>query len=191
MTPLYLFAAMLIWVLWGLSWFAAAFWAGRPAQQADRSSYRGPLALVFVGFAMLFVMIPRWSVPMWSMPAWFGWVLAGCVFAGMAFAWWARIHLGSLWSGGIVTREGHRIVESGPYALVRHPIYTGLILGASALAAIRATPLAVLGAVLMATGFAIKARVEERFLAAELGEMDDAAYRARVPMLVPFAPTHG
>jgi protein-S-isoprenylcysteine O-methyltransferase Ste14 len=78
----------------------------------------------------------------------------------------------------------HRVVESGPYALVRHPIYTGLIAAAAAMAAIRATPWALAGLALFALGFALKAKVEERFLESELGGY--ASYRARVPMIVPF-----
>jgi len=103
---------------------------------------------------------------------------------GILFAWWARIHLGTLWSGGIERMADHRVVDSGPYALVRHPIYTGLIAAAAAMAVIRATPWALLGLVLFAAGFALKARVEERFLEREVGGYQ--GYRARVPMIVPF-----
>ena len=94
--------------------------------------------------------------------------------------------LGVLWSGGIVRREGHRIVDTGPYGVVRHPICSGLILAAAGLALIKATWLALAGAALIALGFALKARVEERFLSSELGSGAYAAYRGRVPMLVPF-----
>jgi len=64
---------------------------------------------------------------------------------------------------------------------VRHPIYTGLIAG---MAVVRATPWALLGLALFALGFALKAKVEERFLERELGGYD--SYRARMPMIVPF-----
>ena len=78
----------------------------------------------------------------------------------------------------------HRVVETGPYAFVRHPIYTGLIAGAAALAVLQAKPFALLGTALFTLGFALKARVEERFLETELGGYED--YRRRVPMLMPF-----
>jgi protein-S-isoprenylcysteine O-methyltransferase Ste14 len=67
---------------------------------------------------------------------------------------------------------------------VRHPIYTGLIAAAAAMAAIRATPWALIGLALFALGFVLKAKVEERFLESELGGYE--GYRARVPMIVPF-----
>jgi protein-S-isoprenylcysteine O-methyltransferase Ste14 len=54
-------------------------------------------------------------------------VLAGLTLAGTSFAWWARIHLGRFWSSAITRKEGHRVIDTGPYGLVRHPIYTGLI----------------------------------------------------------------
>ncbi len=104
------------------------------------------------------------------------------------FAWWARIHLGTLWSSRITRKTDHRIVDTGPYALVRHPIYTGLIGATLASAIALATIPALIGAALMIFGFWLKARLEEKFLAEELGPEAYAAYRRRVPMLVPFWP---
>jgi protein-S-isoprenylcysteine O-methyltransferase Ste14 len=69
---------------------------------------------------------------------------------------------------------------------VRHPIYTGLIIALLATAASEATPVAALGAVLIALGLWLKARTEERFLLTELGPDAYESYRRRVPMLVPF-----
>lgn len=172
-----------VWLAWLLSWIAAAFWRARSARRAPRGSYRGHLMLVFLGFALLFWIRPFEFHAFWSIGAVTGWLLVGTVAVGGAFAWWARIHLGRLWSGNVETREGHHVVATGPYALVRHPIYTGLILSALALALIRATIPALLGAALVAIGFALKAKVEERFLATELPDYPD--YARRVPMLVP------
>ena len=56
-----------------------------------------------------------------------------CSRGGRAF------HLGRLWSGSITRKEGHRVVDTGPYALVRHPIYTGLIFALLATAIAQAT----------------------------------------------------
>jgi protein-S-isoprenylcysteine O-methyltransferase Ste14 len=175
-----------LWSLWLITWVVAALWARRVVSAAPGSTFRLQLLIATAGFACLFVQWPGRSPGLWTVGGAFGWLLVALVAVGFAFAWWARIYLGPLWSGGIVRREGHRIVDTGPYALVRHPIYTGLMISAFAFAAIKATPLALLGACLITLGFALKARIEERFLAAELGEADYAAYRARVPMLVPF-----
>jgi protein-S-isoprenylcysteine O-methyltransferase Ste14 len=107
------------------------------------------------------------------------------VVAGIAFAWWARIHLGALWSGAVTRKFNHRIVDTGPYALVRHPIYTGLLSAAIATGVARGAWPALAGALILWLGIWMKARLEERFLSEELGA-EYAAYRARVPMLVPF-----
>lgn len=178
-------AAHLVWLLWAVSWIAAALWRGREVARAPAGPTWGWLLLAGIGFAALFgEPPPRWH-RLYAPPPALGWALVLLVAGGCAFAWWARLHLGRLWSGGIVAREGHRVVESGPYALVRHPIYTGLLAGALGLAALRATPLAFAGFCLLALAFAGKARVEERFLEAQLGAAAYRGYRARVPMLVP------
>jgi protein-S-isoprenylcysteine O-methyltransferase Ste14 len=116
------------------------------------------------------------------------WVLIGALAAGLAFTWWARIHLGELWSVSVTRKDNHRVVQSGPYTLVRHPIYTGLLIALAATAAAKGSALAFAGLALFAIGFVVKARLEERFLREELGPEYDA-YAARVPMLVPFWPT--
>ncbi len=124
---------------------------------------------------------------MWHVEYTGGYFLAGFTLAGLLFAWWARIHLGRLWSGSITRKADHRLVDSGPYRLVRHPIYTGLIAATLATAVAEATATASLGWVLIALALWLKAHIEERFLVAELGPEIYANYRSRVPMLVPFA----
>ena len=59
---------------------------------------------------------------------WISWVGVALAATGLGFAGWARIHLGRLWSGRVTLKEDHTIVRTGPYGLVRHPIYTGLLL---------------------------------------------------------------
>ena len=108
--------------------------------------------------------------------------------AGFAFAWWARLHLGKLWSAFVTRKDEHRIIDSGPYGIVRHPIYTGIILAAVAVAILKGNLYAFTGALLIVAGFWIKARLEERFLSEQLGPEAYAVYRSRVPMLIPFFP---
>lgn len=179
--------AYAVWSVWGVAWLVAGLWVSRTVSRSTMPGTRWTLAVAALGFLGLFAEAPGRFHPLWHLPDALGWAMAASCAAGALFAGWARIGLGALWSGGIVRREGHRLVDGGPYAIVRHPIYTGLIAAALALAAIKASPLAIAGALLLTIGFALKARVEERFLGAELGEAAYAAYRARVPMLMPFA----
>jgi Phospholipid methyltransferase len=92
----------------------------------------------------------------------------------------------TLWSSVITRKEGHKIVDTGPYALVRHPIYTGLIIGLLATAVAEGRITGLIGGALVILGIWLKARTEERFLTAELDQEAYASYCRRVPMLVPF-----
>jgi protein-S-isoprenylcysteine O-methyltransferase Ste14 len=83
-------------------------------------------------------------------------------------------------------QRGHKIIDRGPYAFIRHPIYTGLVVALFATAAVEATVPALVGAALMIFGFWLKAYSEEQFLRIELGPESYRAYCRRVPMLVPF-----
>jgi protein-S-isoprenylcysteine O-methyltransferase Ste14 len=115
-------------------------------------------------------------------------VLAALTLAGTLFTWWARIHLGRFWSNAITRKEGHRVIDTGPYGLVRHPIYTGLIAAMLATGLAVATITAMLGVFGIAFGLWQKARMEEGFLKDELGADAYEPYCRRVPMLVPFLP---
>nr|WP_280178209.1 MULTISPECIES: isoprenylcysteine carboxylmethyltransferase family protein [Mesorhizobium] len=106
---------------------------------------------------------------------------------GLIFSWWARIHLGRLWSASVTAKADHRIVDTGPYGLVRHPIYTGLLLALLATMAAKGTVWGIAGVALLTIGIVMKAKLEERFLRGELGPAYDD-YARRVPMLVPFTP---
>lgn len=90
---------------------------------------------------------------------------------------------------GITRKEGHRLVDTGPYGLVRHPIYTGLIGAVLATTIEEATPTALVGGVMMVFGLWLKATLEERFLREELAPQVYDAYRQRVPKLLSFLPT--
>ena len=108
------------------------------------------------------------------------------VLAGISFTWWGRLHLGKFWSNTITHKEDHRVVDTGPYGIVRHPIYTGLIAGMLATGIAVGTVTAILGAILISLGMWQKGRMEEVFLSKELGEDAYGAYCRRVPMIIPF-----
>ena len=106
------------------------------------------------------------------------------VLLGVGLAIFARVYLGRNWGMPMSRKAEPELVTRGPYAFVRHPIYTGLIMGAVAMAALQAKPWAIAGAALFSLGFTLKARVEERFLEKEIGGYD--AYRRRVAMILPL-----
>jgi protein-S-isoprenylcysteine O-methyltransferase Ste14 len=112
--------------------------------------------------------------------------VAGLVIlvASTAFALWARLSLGVMWSMDAAVKEGHELRTHGPYAVTRHPIYTGLLgmlLGSMLLSGIgRLVILFPAGLVL----FELKLREEERLMLAAFPEAYPS-YRKRVPRLVP------
>lgn len=178
-----------LWAFWVLSWLAAALWSAPSAKRPVFGSEILYRVVTLLGAVLLFGVTTRnAAMRLWSFSESTDWALFGVCACGFVFCWWARIHLGRLWSGWVSKKEGHRIVETGPYGVVRHPIYTGLILAAFATAAIKSASIALAGAAIMALGFWIKARLEERFLSQELGAEAYNAYRRRVPMLIPFGP---
>lgn len=181
-----------LWIIWAVTWLAAAFWSGHTAKRPSFGSELLYRVVTLVGAAVLFGFVDRsYREPLglWPVGQSGGWALFAICAAGFAFAWWARIHLGKLWSGWITKKDDHRVVDSGPYHIVRHPIYTGLIVSAFATATMKATLIAFAGAAIMTFGFWIKARLEERFLREQLGTDAYDSYRRRVPMLLPFGPT--
>ena len=114
------------------------------------------------------------------------WACVALAAAGFAFCWWARLHLGRLWSANVARKADHKVIDSGPYALVRHPIYTGIIAASLAMMLTRGTAVGLLGFGFTVLSWYLKARLEERYLREQLGAVDYDAYAARVPMLVPF-----
>ena len=179
-----------IWIGWVSSWVAASLWSGRTEKRDTTYETWIYRAIIFSGV----ILIAPWTAQIlgekatWQIGDYGAYALVGLMLLGLSLTWWARIELGRLWSSAITRKEEHRLVETGPYALVRHPIYTGIITALLATAAIEGTLLALFGAVLIAIGFWVKARAEEQFLLAELGADVYESYRRRVPMLMPFVP---
>jgi len=181
-------AFKVIWIGWVASWAAASWWSGRTERRAatcDPWIYR---IVIFAGAVLIAPWTSRALVerPTWQLGYYGAFALVVVMLMGLGLTWWARILLGRLWSSAITRKEKHRLVDTGPYAFVRHPIYTGLIIALLATAATEATRVALLGALLVALGLWVKARAEEYFLLSELGLEAYASYRRRVPMLVPF-----
>src|ERR1700716_1315696 len=186
--PTQLFA--LIWIAWLASWVVASFWSGRTEKHAVSWEDRAYSIPIFAGGILFLPWTPQvlGEKPILHFGNFGTYVLAGLTLAGISFTWWARIHLGRFWSNAITRKEGHRVIDTGPYGLVRHPIYTGLMAAILVTGVGVGTVTAILGAVLISLGMGLKARMEEGFLTNELGAGAYGPYCRRVPMLVPFLP---
>jgi protein-S-isoprenylcysteine O-methyltransferase Ste14 len=186
MRPASLFAV--IWLGWLISWMLAALWSNRSEKRLVTWGVLIYRIMIVAGVTLSLPLTARHmgAGRIWHVGFTGAYLLAGVTLAGILFAWWARIHLGRLWSSGVTRKQNHRVVDTGPYSLVRHPIYTGLLASALATTIAQATATALGGWILISLGLWMKARTEERFLAAELEPEAYASYRLRVPMLLPF-----
>jgi protein-S-isoprenylcysteine O-methyltransferase Ste14 len=110
---------------------------------------------------------------------------AAITAAGLLFSVWARLHLGRNWSRSVTIKEAHELIVTGPYALVRHPIYTGL-LTAFLGSAIATTELrGILALALIFVSLWMKLRLEEQWMREHFGASYQS-YCRRVAALVPF-----
>jgi protein-S-isoprenylcysteine O-methyltransferase Ste14 len=179
-----------LWVSWLVSWGVAAFWSNRTEKRGGMVGEIAFRILFWVGAILLFAPFserPYWAqVQFCHLNTALKWILVVLTAAGFLFVWWARIHLGRLWSDWLTKKAGHQVVDTGPYRLVRHPIYFGLICAAFATAIEKGTTFALFGAVLLTFAFYRRARREERFLRVELGEDAYGAYARKTAMFVPF-----
>lgn len=181
------------WGAWLVSWTVAMLWTNRTEKRGGILAELLFRVLLGAGVILLFTLPAsrpgNAQVQLWRLGDALKWILVVPTVAGLLFTWWARIQLGGLWSDWVVKKTGHHVVDSGPYRLVRHPIYAGLLLAAFATAIVEGTSFALLGAAIVTIAFYTKALREERFLRLELGDHVYDAYARKTAMLVPFVRT--
>jgi protein-S-isoprenylcysteine O-methyltransferase Ste14 len=184
-------AIIALWLFWALSWLLAAGWAAETHKHLTLRAQFGYRTLLVLGALVLGIPAHGYSgaLRVWQVNLLQAWLCVGLIGAGIAFAWWARLGMGRLWSGRITRKAGHVVLDTGAFAIVRHPIYLGILVAVYATAAAKGTLWGILGAALVSVGIVLKARLEERWLTAELGE-PYAAYQRRVPMLIPLGSRH-
>ena len=188
---IYSFALKIIsdcWILFAVIWMVAAFWTKRSVYQergARLLLYTVPLLigvyLVMKGQRLADPLDLR-VIPHVDALAWTGVVL--CI-AGLAFCVWARFTLGSNWSGVVTFKGGHELITKGPYAIVRHPIYTGILTMIIATVIVVGHVAAIIALPFVFFGLWIKLRYEERLMLEKFPE-GYAAYQRRVKRLIPF-----
>jgi protein-S-isoprenylcysteine O-methyltransferase Ste14 len=126
---------------------------------------------VLVAFWLLFEnRYPIWGArifPDTPLVLWTG-VFVTALGAGISI--WARLSLGTNWSGMVTLKQGHELVRKGLYRWIRHPIYTGILVGFIGTAMIKGHPRAWVGFAVLLASFYFKARREEIFLRQEFGE---------------------
>jgi protein-S-isoprenylcysteine O-methyltransferase Ste14 len=179
------------WCVLFVVWLGGQVADGRPFSDPRRAPYLAlqipASVLLAVAFALLLRPNARGlGTQITPHDAVFGALGVALGLAGIAFAIWARLVLGRNWSGMVMqVREHHELVQHGPYALVRHPIYTGLLLGIVGTALTLGTLASYLGVAVGLVALLLRVEIEERLMAGEFGATHDD-YRRRTRKLIPF-----
>lgn len=182
----YLFAAM--WLGYMAYWWAMS--TDVKATERSESAASRLARLVSMVCAAALLLLPSVPLPFLHerfLPlggVWF-WSGAAITAGGLLFSIWARRHLGRNWSQAVTLKEGHELITSGPYAVVRHPIYTGLLLGFVGSAVARGEWRGLIAVALVFGALWHKLRLEEKWMRAQFGEPYEA-YARRVAALVPY-----
>jgi protein-S-isoprenylcysteine O-methyltransferase Ste14 len=176
-----------VWGLWLLYWVASAVGAKKTVRRESLGSLVKQRLLLIPGYILLIVPIHRLGLGTRLLPR--GDLSGACglvlVLLGLGYSIWARRILGSNWSGTVTLKLGHELIQSGPYAYSRHPIYTGLVVASLGLAADSGCVRGFLGLTLVVASFYVKMAVEERFMEEQFGEAY-GRYRIAVKKLIPF-----
>jgi protein-S-isoprenylcysteine O-methyltransferase Ste14 len=178
-----------LWIAWLIYWRAASIGvkaARRRESLASRAGHIVPLVLAaillsinpFPGGGVLF----RRFLPASDIAYGAGALL---VVLGLAFSVWARLYIGRNWSGTVAVKQDHELIRRGPYALVRHPIYTGLLLAFIGSALARGEWRGVLAVLIVFVALWRKLRLEERWMSETFGD-EYRRYRAHTAALIPF-----
>jgi protein-S-isoprenylcysteine O-methyltransferase Ste14 len=173
----------LCWLVFGIVWAVSALFVKRTIEQS-----LGWVHLVVFALAIAAVRSVSYRAGLrhllWPGTALLGALAASITVAGLVVTVWARAILGRNWSGTVAFKEGHELIERGPYAYVRHPIYSGLLLMGLGTAIERARLESFLILATALVGLAIKAQFEERLMIRHFPEKYPQ-YRRRVKALIP------
>jgi protein-S-isoprenylcysteine O-methyltransferase Ste14 len=176
-------AIVIIWAVFWIYWLLSAI-AAKPSQSRGAWRRGAPVRIVLLVTWVVFVRLTGLKPHGVSDTPWLIALGFALFLAGLALAVWARLYIGRNWGTPMSQKTDSELVTTGPYRRVRHPIYTGILLGMVGTAlATTLWGLIVVG--LLAVFFAYSAFTEERNLAATFPDAYPA-YKAATKMLIPF-----
>ncbi len=179
---------LLLWVALVVVWVVGALRTKRNIKTQSSASQLLYTVILVVGVYLIFAKqsgipwLDRQLYPVTVLIALAGFLV---VLLGVVFSIWARLLLGGNWSNRVTVKENHTLVRSGPYRIVRHPIYSGILLGMFGSALQRGGIRCFVGVLICGLSFWLKTRAEERFMVQSFGEQY-LQYRHRVKALAPF-----
>ena len=189
--------AIISWTITG-SWLAfVGYWryASQSVKQTTAQETGGSravhLGLLALGFGLVFLPLGigplGWRILPATAPDTAVVTAVGALLTllGVGFAIWARAALGQNWSGIVTLKAAHQLIRRGPYALVRHPIYTGLLLALLGTAMVGGELRGLLAILIVTLAYWRKSRLEETYLVRQFGAAYQA-YQREVKALIPF-----
>jgi protein-S-isoprenylcysteine O-methyltransferase Ste14 len=177
-----------VWIAFTVYWQIKAA-DTKTTQRLEPAASRIIRVLVFLFVIVLLatnrIPLPWLYLQLWPaglLPFWLG---AAVTIGGILFAVWAREHLGRNWSRSVTIKQDHELITSGPYGLVRHPIYTGILAGFIGMAIAVSQVRGVVAFVLIFVVLWAKLRMEEQWMRSQFGETY-ATYAHHTAALVPY-----
>jgi protein-S-isoprenylcysteine O-methyltransferase Ste14 len=180
-----------IWLVWLAGWTISAMRTKQVIRAEGLASRLLHLIPLFLGIVLLTVRPaagPWLAIRIYPQTLWSFWIGTALIVTGLCCAAWARFHLAGNWSGTVTLKQDHSLTRTGPYRLVRHPIYTGLLTAILGSAIAEAEWRGLVALALITLSFLRKLTIEERFLTTQFGDAY-ARYRAEVPALIPWTTT--
>ncbi len=175
------FVLAVIWAAFWLYWLAAAFSMKRGHVPWSRElGIRAVIGLI----AILLLRVGVFRDHGFNAGAWSASVGLALVALGLGFAVWARVHIGRNWGSPMTQKDDPALVTTGPYHLVRHPIYSGILV-ATVGTAVALSWTWLTAAALAGIYFIYSATVEERYLTKQFPDTYPG-YRRSTKMLVPW-----
>lgn len=161
------------WMIWAIWWLAMAFFSKSTKRRESVIQRIDHLIPALLGFTLIFraEFGGAWLArPVFSANPLLLLICVVVTILGLLFAVWARLTLGSNWSGTVTIKADHQLIRRGPYSWIRHPIYTGMLAALLATAITQGLLSGLVGFAFVFLALYRKARREEKFLAQEFGE---------------------
>ncbi|MGC3944448.1 MAG: isoprenylcysteine carboxylmethyltransferase family protein [Chryseolinea sp.] len=185
-----MFATTVIGICWTtvvVIWLISGIHAAKTRKTASGKAGRWFRFILAVAFPVCFLsndLRTLNTIYLFSSDAFVQWVSVALCFTGISVAIWARLHIGKSWAMPMAQTENTELITSGPYRLVRHPIYAGLILAMIG-SMISASILWSAWYILWTLYFLYSAFMEEQALQAQY-PMDYNDYKRKSKMFIPF-----
>ncbi len=179
---------VIAWTTFLVFWFTLAFRVNKTIKRESSGSRASYTIAAMAAYVLLFTGVASWGLlGERFLPDTRLWPVIGIIltYAGIFLAIWARAILGKNWSSAVTIKQDHRLIRTGPYSMMRHPIYSGILLAIVGTAVVKGEVKGLLAVPALLIAFLIKFRKEEHFMVEQFGR-EYEEYRQHTKALIPF-----